>query len=136
MKRMDVAIAVVVQEKQVLICKRPAKAHLGGFWEFPGGKQEPGESIQQCVARELREELDIQTDILAALPIIEHDYPDRQVRLHPFLCAFKGGEPKPIGCEEVRWVSYTDLGQFTFPPANDVLIAQVVEHLSGDSKLD
>lgn len=133
MKRIDVAIAVVVRDAEVLICKRQAQAHLGGFWEFPGGKVEPPESLKECLLRELREELDINAEILASLPVIEHDYPDRQVRLHPFLCAYASGKPKPLACEEVRWVHYRSLGEYRFPPANDVLIAQVIEHLQQHS---
>jgi mutator protein MutT len=130
MKRIDVAIAVVSRQDQVLICKRTQAGHLGGFWEFPGGKVEAGDSIEQCVARDLQEELAIEADVLAAFRVIEHDYPDRLVRLHPFLCAHRRGEPQPIGCEQARWVGFSELGSFTFPPANDELIGLVIQHFS------
>lgn len=129
MKRIDVAIAVVFRVDHVLICKRRVDAHLGGFWEFPGGKVEQNEDLKTCLIRELREELEISADILAALPVIEHDYPDRRVRLHPFLCAHTAGEPKAIGCEEARWVHYSSLNEYKFPPANEVLLTEIVEVL-------
>jgi mutator protein MutT len=84
----------------------------------------------QCLGRELREELDITAEPVIALPVIEHDYPDIQVRLHPFVCAYQSGQPKPLGCEELRWIDPVELKQYRFPPANDELLAQVVQHLS------
>src|SRR4051794_22767890 len=109
MKRIDVAIAVVCHQQKVLICRRRAKDRLGGYWEFPGGKAEADETAVDCLKRELREELDIAVEPIATLPTIEHDYPDIQVRLHPFLCAHTSGEPKPLACDEVRWIDAIEL---------------------------
>ena len=91
MERVDVAIAIVCRQKSVLICRRRREDRLGGYWEFPGGKVEAGETIQQGLARELREELDIEVEPLTALATIDHDYPDIQIRLHPFICSHKAG---------------------------------------------
>jgi mutator protein MutT len=124
-KRVDVALAIVSRDGQVLICLRRAKDRLGGFWEFPGGKAEDGESISRCLARELREELDIAAEPLFSLPVIEHDYPDIHVRLHPFICAYKSGDAKPLGCDELRWVRPDELIDYQFPPANKELLDQV-----------
>jgi A/G-specific adenine glycosylase len=130
MKRLDVAIAIVCRGQDILICRRRAKDRLGGYWEFPGGKVEPEESLAQCLARELKEELDIQAEPIAALPTIDHDYPDIQVRLHPFLCRHTNGEPVPLGCEQALWINPSALRDYRFPPANARLIEQVIESLS------
>jgi len=126
MNRIDVVIGVVVRDRKVLICQRCAQDRLGGYWEFPGGKQEPGESHQQCLARELAEELQIQVRAIEPLRIIEHDYPDVRVRLHPYLCEHAEGEPTPLACQQVLWVAPADLPTYRFPPANDQLIRDLL----------
>jgi 8-oxo-dGTP diphosphatase/A/G-specific adenine glycosylase len=130
MKRVEVAIGIVYRAGKILICRRRRQDRLGGFWEFPGGKVEGGEGIAACLARELREELDVAVEAVVNLPTIEHDYPDIRVRLHPFLCAYKSGEPKALGCEEVRWIDPGELGDFQFPPANGELLKQVMSYLA------
>ena len=82
MKRIDVVIAVVVRDGKVLVCQRRDDDTFGGYWEFPGGKLEPHESHEQCLARELREELAIRIRPLDPLEPIEHDYPHARIRLH------------------------------------------------------
>src|SRR6185312_6787763 len=81
MKRVDVVIGIVVRDGTILICQRQRSDALAGYWEFPGGKLEPGETIEQCLARELREELAIIARPIEPLAVIEHDYPHVQVRL-------------------------------------------------------
>jgi len=135
MRRIDVAIAVVCRLGQVLICRRKADDRFGGFWEFPGGKVEDGETPGQCLAREVREELDIEVELIRALPIIEHDYPDIRVRLYPFLCIHEAGQPKPIGCQQAIWVDPPDLRNYQFPPANRQLIEDVVAYLLAGRQL-
>jgi mutator protein MutT len=129
MKRVNVALGIVYRDGQVLICRRRQKDRFGGFWEFPGGKAQDGETIAKCLERELREELDIAVEAVVALPPIEHDYPDIQVCLYPFLCAYKSGDPKPLGCEELRWIDPEKLREYQFPPANKELLEQVIRHL-------
>jgi mutator protein MutT len=121
-KRADVAIGIIIRDGLILICQRRAQDPLGGYWEFPGGKQEPGESPDQCLVRELAEELGIEVRLIDALPIIEWDYPAVHVRLHPLVCELTVGEPKPHASEQLRWVKPADLAQYRFPPANDNLI--------------
>jgi mutator protein MutT len=129
MKHLDVAVAIVFSDFKVLITRRKASAVLGGCWEFPGGKVETGESLQNCVRRELREELDLVVHPVVACTPITHQYPDRTVTLHPFVCIYDLAEPKLIGCDEYRWVTPGQLRDFEFPPANQSLIEDLMQAL-------
>ena len=121
----DVAIGLVWKDGRVLIARRPAGVHLGGLWEFPGGKVEAGESPEACLLRELREELGIEAEIAGKREVIEFTYPDRAVRLHPIDCRWVSGEPHPAGSEEPRWVATSELPAYEFPPANAPLLASL-----------
>lgn len=133
MKRIDVAIAIVCRSGRVLICQRRLNDRLGGCWEFPGGKAEDGEPITACLARELQEELAIRAAPVNALPTIEHDYPDIQVRLHPYICKHVDGEPQALACEQTRWIRPAELRDYPFPPANTELIDRVIALLLNGS---
>ena len=133
MKRIDVAVGIVVRAGRILICQRRAAGAFGGYWEFPGGKCEPGESASQCIVRELTEELAIETRPTQALEIWEHDYPTLHVRLHPFLCELTEGEPQPVECVQVKWVEPPRLIDYRFPEANEPLIRSVIGLLGGAS---
>src|SRR5580700_7572742 len=117
MKRIEVAIAVVTRGNRILICQRKDGDTLGGYWEFPGGKRETGETLETCLARELMEEVAIKATILQKLTVIQHDYPHGQILLHPFLCEHFEGEPTPIECQRLQWIEAAALSDFQFPPA-------------------
>jgi mutator protein MutT len=125
-KIIDVAIGLVWKEGRLLIARRPMGVHLGGLWEFPGGKAEPGESPEACLLRELREELGINAEVTGRREVIPFTYPERTVRLHPIDCRWLSGEPHPAGCEEPRWVAPPELGSYEFPPANAALLAALL----------
>ena len=126
MERVDAAIAIVFRGDRLLVCQRKDDDHLGGYWEFPGGKCEPGETLEQCLARELREELAITARPVARLSTIEHDYPHVQVRLHPFVCSHEHGEVAHIECQASRWIDPPALRDYRFPPANESLIEETI----------
>jgi mutator protein MutT len=130
MKRIDAAIAVVVRGDKVLICQRKDDDTFGGYWEFPGGKQEHGETLEECLARELTEELAISAKPTARLTVVEHDYPHVQLRLHPFVCEHTEGEPQHLECQATLWIEPAALRDYRFPPANESLIEEVVSYLS------
>lgn len=122
MKLVVVAAAVIEREGRVLVTKRPEGVHLEGHWEFPGGKCAPGETLEQCLARELREELDVDAEVGPELLSTSHDYGDRRVELHFFQCAL-ASEPRPLLGQEMRWIERRALATLTFPPADTQLIA-------------
>ena len=109
-------------EGKILIDRRLKKGEMGGLWEFPGGKVEPGETILECIKRELKEELDIEVTVEELLLTIKHDYPKFQVTLYVHRCQYISGIPKAIESEEIRWVTLTELNQYTFPEANYQII--------------
>lgn len=116
-----VAAAVIERDGHVLITRRQAGVHLAGHWEFPGGKCEPGEPLDDCLKRELREELNVHAIVGDLLLATSHAYPDRQVTLHFFHCDLIG-EPAPQLGQEMRWVRRHELRELTFPPADVELI--------------
>ncbi len=125
-KIIEVAMAVIQHDGQLLICQRHSDAPLGGLWEFPGGKIEAGESPQACLLREVKEELDLTITIIRALPLIDHEYDHARIRLHPFLCKWIEGQPKPLASAQFKWISPDQLTMYQFPPANQPLIAQLI----------
>jgi mutator protein MutT len=133
-RMIDVVIGIVVRGGAVLICQRPAEAVLGGYWEFPGGKRETGETVTQCLTRELNEELAIEVQPIVAFDPIEYQYPDRRIRLHPYLCILKSGEPKALASQCVKWIEPTCLRDYAFPPANERLIEDIIRHLTAPAK--
>jgi mutator protein MutT len=115
-------LAVIERSGSVLLTLRPAGTHLAGHWEFPGGRIEPGETPEACIVRELREELGVETCVLGRMGTIDHDYPDRRVRLHGFRCGILSGEPRPLASEALRWVPRGDLGNIRLPAADVAVI--------------
>ena len=121
MKTIVVTAAVIERADRFLVTKRPSGVHLAGRWEFPGGKCDVGETLASCLARELREELNVEASVGRELFSVTHDYPDRRVELHFLQCEVHG-EPVPQLGQEMRWVSRGELGMLEFPPADDELI--------------
>jgi 8-oxo-dGTP diphosphatase len=122
MNVIEVAAGLIRHDGRYLITRRKPGVHLAGFWEFPGGKREEGESLMECLQRELFEELGIRVDLPILYRIVRHEYPEKTVELHFFRCAIEEGEPEPVDCAEIRWVRPEELTQFEFPSADQVII--------------
>ncbi|MBI5316661.1 MAG: 8-oxo-dGTP diphosphatase MutT [Nitrospirae bacterium] len=122
MKVIEVAAGLVHREGRYLIARRGPGVHLAGFWEFPGGKREPDETLEACLRRELFEELGIQIDMPIPFQVIRHEYQEKIVELHFFLCRIEAGQATAIDCAEIRWVWPHELGDFEFPPADRPII--------------
>ena len=117
-----VTAGLIWREGKILITKRPEGSHLAGFWEFPGGKQEAGESLEQCLEREIREELGLVIKATELLFEVDHEYDMKSISLHLFRCSRLTGEPRALGCPEMRWVNAQDLDQYKFPPPDVQMI--------------
>src|SRR5258708_3568697 len=111
----DVAAGVIWNDaNQVLIAQRPADGLLGGLWEFPGGKQEPGETLPQCLERELGEELGIRVEVGSLLLTVKHAFTHFKITLYAFDCRYLDGPPQALQCADWRWVRLDELDQFAF----------------------
>jgi mutator protein MutT len=120
----EVVAAVVERDGKLLITRRRAGTHLGGLWEFPGGKADPGEPAARALQREILEELGVAVSVGEPLAIVDWTYPDKRVRIRFFRCAVTG-EPRPQEGQEMAWVAPADLGRHRFPPADAELIARL-----------
>ena len=137
-KPVVVAAGLLFRDGKLLITQRPAGGHLAGLWEFPGGKQEPGEAIEATVERELQEELAIEVEVTEPLISLDHAYSHKRLRFEVFLCRWLSGEPQPLASQQVRWVHPTGLAAFPFPAANARIIAALLQrfgHSEGSSKV-
>lgn len=108
---------------EILIDKRRATGVMGGLWEFPGGKIELNETPEECIKREILEELAIEVEVGKRIATIHHTYTEFQVTLFVHECRYLGGKPQPIECDEIRWVTIAEIDQFSFPEANQKIIA-------------
>jgi mutator protein MutT len=117
-KPIEVAAGLVFRDGKLLITRRPAAGHLGGLWEFPGGKREAGETFPQCLRRELQEELGIRVEVGELIEDLVHHYPERTVRLKFFHCRWLRHEPRAILCDALVWITQGQLTDYAFPEAD------------------
>jgi mutator protein MutT len=121
----EVSAALIFHNGQLLITQRHAKVHLGGLWEFPGGKREADETFEQCLVREIREELGIEISVGELFEEIFHDYPEKSVRLKFFIGRWISGEPKTLGCAAFHWIGKSELADYEFPAADLQLLEKL-----------
>jgi len=122
MPAIDVAAGLVFRGGKLLITQRHVDVHLGGLWEFPGGKREPNESFQACLARELGEELGIEVAVGELVETVTHEYPEKTVHLRFFRCEWRRHEPQTLGCMALKWVGAEELKDYAFPSADERLL--------------
>ncbi len=134
----DVTCAIIERHGMVLVVCRGQGRHLAGLWEFPGGKLHPGESPRQCIVREIREELCLEVSPYASLEPSVHSYPEKTIRLLPFLCTISpgtgsspgtGGELELREHAEARWLWPEDLRTLELCPADVPVALSYIEHL-------
>ena len=124
-----VTAAVVEHDGFYLVTRRQQGVHLEGYWEFPGGKCDEGESLDACLRRELNEELGTDAEVLQELLSVTHEYGDRTIELHFIACRLLR-EPRPQLGQQMRWVARADLATLRFPPADDELIDMLMQRKS------
>lgn len=127
MKPIEVGAGLVFHRGKLLITQRPSDAHLGGLWEFPGGKRHSNESFRECIIRELDEELGIDVAVHELIDSVQHRYPDKSVRIEFYRCSLTTDRPpRAIGCHDFAWIDRKELDRYEFPAAD----ARLLENLS------
>ena len=121
----EVAAGLIVRDGKILIAQRLSNAHLGGLWEFPGGKRQPDESFEACLIREVMEELGLTIAVDEQVASAEYHDAGGRVQLRFYRCTVLAGEPRPIECEACRWVAPTEIAAYPFPPADLPLVHQI-----------
>ena len=128
-RRHEVAAGIVWDGSRVLIARRQDGDHQGGRWEFPGGKRHGKETIEECLRREMLEEIGIDVEVGPLWRALTHVYPDRTVSLYFHLCRARSGTPRPIECSEVRWVDPADLRGLHFVEGDVQVLPDLVRDL-------
>lgn len=122
-----VTAAVIQRGGRVLLAKRPANGLLGGLWEFPGGKTEPGESLTGALQREIREELAAEIRVGEPFGVYRHAYTHFRITLHAFLCRLEGAEPRPLEAEAIAWAAPSELAGYPMGKVDRQIARRLVE---------
>jgi A/G-specific adenine glycosylase len=122
----DIAAGIIKRQGKILITQRPHVGMLGGLWEFPGGKQEEGESLEACLAREIREELAIDIRVGDLFETVKHSYSHFRITLHAFSCTLSRGRIRKLGVAAFRWITPCEFSKFAFPKADRVIIEKIL----------
>lgn len=127
----DVTAGIIWKGKKFLITLRPPRGLLGGLWEFPGGKKEIWESLETCLRREIKEELDIDIQVEDHLISVKHAYTHFRITLHVFQCRYQGGRIQPRECDDYRWITPAELNAYAFPGADRKAVQMLIEKRVG-----
>jgi A/G-specific adenine glycosylase len=120
----DVTAGIIRDDAgRILIAQRPPDGLLGGLWEFPGGKQEPGESLPDCLRRELREELAIEVEVGGLFVVVKHAFTHFKITLHAFECRWLGDDPQRLGVHDFAWIDESGFDAYSFGKADREVIA-------------
>ena len=123
----DVVAALIWEGDRFLACQRPAHKARGLLWEFVGGKVEPGESLEDALIRECREELDITVAPRDVFMEVIHEYPDLTVRLNLFNATIAEGTPKALEHHDIRWITVREIDGLEFCPADEEILKKLKE---------
>ena len=123
----EVCAAVIQHQNKILITRRPEDKRLGGYWEFPGGKIETGESPQTALIRELREELDIKIEVGALIETVHHCYEWGKVIILAYACTWKSGAIKHLEVSDHRWVAAKNLLDYDILAADQPIIKKLLK---------
>jgi 8-oxo-dGTP diphosphatase len=120
-----VCAAITYKGDKILIAQRGKGTHLEFQWEFPGGKIEEGESPEECIVRELKEELDIDVSVKNVFDVVFHKFADKNILLIDYECEYISGEPKPIECNDFRWISIEEMDSYNFTEADREIVEKL-----------
>lgn len=123
----EVVAALIWAGERFMICQRPAHKARGMLWEFVGGKVEPGETKQQALIRECREELAVELSVGELFMDVEHVYPDLTVHLSLFHASIARGVPQRLEHNDIRWITVGEIDGYDFCPADEVILAKLKE---------
>ena len=123
----DVVAALIWEGDRFLACQRPAHKARGLLWEFVGGKVEPGETAEQALIRECREELDVTVAPRDIFMEVIHEYPDLTVRLILFNAVIAEGTPKLLEHNDLRWITVNEIDTLDFCPADEEILKKLKE---------
>jgi mutator protein MutT len=126
----DVAAGLIFSDGKLLIAQRHPDTHLGGLWEFPGGKRESGETFGEALVRELQEELGVTVCVGELIEAVDHAYPDKVVHIRFFRCRIIDGSPRALGCHALKWIGQDQLRAHPFPHAD----AHLLDRLAGENE--
>ena len=121
----QVVAALIWQGDRFLACQRPAHKARGLLWEFVGGKVEPGETREEALIRECREELDVTSAVDAIFMEVDHVYPDLTVHLPLFNASIADGIPQKLEHHDIRWITVEEIDQYPFCPADEEILAEL-----------
>ena len=121
----EVVAALLWKGDRFLICQRPAHKARGLLWEFVGGKVEAGETPQDALKRECREELDVSVSVGDVFMEVIHEYPDITIRLTLFNAVLDGGEPRRLEHNDLRWITAEEIGNYDFCPADEEILKEI-----------
>lgn len=128
----DVTAAVFIKEGRVMICRRPPNKGNALKWEFPGGKSEPGETLEECLKRECDEELGIEISVVREICATQYEYPDITVKLHFLLSEIVSGTPEMKEHVDIKYITKSELSDYDFCPAD----RDIVKILAEENYLD
>lgn len=121
----EVVAALIWDGDKFMICQRPADKARGMLWEFVGGKVEPGETKEQALIRECREELALTLSVGSEFMNVTHEYPDINVHLTLFNAAIAAGTPKKLEHNDIRWIAVDEIPQYEFCPADEDILSKL-----------
>ncbi len=121
-----VALGIIWRNGKILIDQRHPQGHLGGLWEFPGGKRQGREALTETLKREVREEIGIEITVRERMMVVNHAYSHFRVRLYVFECDYLSGKPQAKDCVQIKWVPPKQLKRYAFPGANQVMIDRIL----------
>jgi 8-oxo-dGTP diphosphatase len=131
MNLVHVTCGLIIRNEKVLICRRKEGKSLAGYWEFPGGKIEPGETVEECLMRELKEELGLEVEIKRHFLTVTHAYSETTIKLSSFICGCSDAEIVLTDHDAYKWVEVSELMNWRLAPA-DVAIAEALQNLTSN----